>query len=151
MPLIKRLTTLLDPLLVPLQPLVLLLARLYLAKVFIASGWLKLTNWSQTLDLFTSEYHVPVLPPMIAAVAGTFGELVFPSLLVLGLFSRPAAVGLFFVNAMAVISYRDVLFSEGFEAALGQHVLWGCLIAGLAVFGSGVLSVDRLIVGRSSR
>jgi len=78
MPLIKRLTTLLDPLLVPLQPLVLLLARLYLAKVFIASGWLKLTNWSQTLDLFTSEYHVPVLPPMIAAVAGTFGELVFP-------------------------------------------------------------------------
>jgi putative oxidoreductase len=146
---LKRLITLLDPLLGPLQPLALLLARLYLAKVFLASGWLKLTNWSQTLDLFTSEYHVPVLPPILAAVAGTVGELVFPSLLLLGFFSRPAALGLFCVNAMAVISYREVLFSEGFEAALGQHVLWGCLIAGLAVFGAGCLSIDRLIVGRS--
>jgi putative oxidoreductase len=145
---LKRLTTLLDPLLLPLQPVLLLLARLYLARVFIASGWLKLTNWSQTLDLFTSEYHVPVLPPMIAAIAGTFGELVFPSLLLIGFLSRPAAVGLFFVNAMAVISYRDVLFSEGFEAAIGQHVLWGVLASGLAVFGSGLFSLDRLIHGK---
>ena len=107
MEVLRRLSRLLDPLLVPLQPVVLLAARLYLARVFIASGWLKLTNWAQTLDLFTSEYHVPVLPPQIAAVAGTAGELVFPALLVLGLVGRPAAVGLFFVNAMAVISYRD--------------------------------------------
>lgn len=145
----SRVSGLLDPLLIPLQPLLLLAGRVYLAKVFIASGWLKLTNWSQTLDLFTSEYHVPLLPPPVAAVAGTFGELVFPTLLLLGLFSRPAAVGLFFVNAMAVISYRDVLFSEGFEAALGQHVLWGVIIATLAVFGSGVVSLDRVVNGKS--
>lgn len=145
----SRVSGLLDPLLIPLQPLLLLAGRVYLAKVFIASGWLKLTNWSQTLDLFTSEYHVPLLPPPVAAVAGTFGELVFPTLLLLGLFSRPAAVGLFFVNAMAVISYRDVLFSEGFEAALGQHLLWGVIIATLAVFGSGVVSLDRVINGKS--
>jgi putative oxidoreductase len=149
MKLVSRVSGLLDPLLIPLQPLLLLAGRVYLAKVFIASGWLKLTNWSQTLDLFTSEYHVPLLPPPVAAVAGTFGELVFPTLLLLGLFSRPAAVGLFFVNAMAVISYRDVLFSEGFEAALGQHVLWGVIIATLAVFGSGVVSLDRVVNGKS--
>jgi putative oxidoreductase len=149
MKLVSRVSGLLDPLLIPLQPLLLLAGRVYLAKVFIASGWLKLTNWSQTLDLFTSEYHVPLLPPPVAAVAGTFGELVFPTLLLLGLFSRPAAVGLFFVNAMAVISYRDVLFSEGFEAALGQHLLWGVIIATLAVFGSGVVSLDRVINGKS--
>jgi putative oxidoreductase len=148
MKLLTRVSTLLDPLLVPLQPAVLLVARLYLAKVFIASGWLKLTNWSQTLDLFTSEYHVPVLPPAIAAVAGTTGELLFPSLLVLGLLGRPAAVGLFFVNAMAVISYKDVLFSDGFEAALGNHVLWGCMTVALAVFGPGILSLDRLLNGK---
>lgn len=149
MNILKRLTTLLDPLLLPLQPLLLLLTRLYLARVFVASGWIKLTNWPQTLDLFTSEYHVPVLPPIVAAVAGTCGELVFPSLLVLGFVSRPAAVGLFFVNAMAVISYRDVLFSEGFEAALGQHMLWGFMAAVLALFGSGAFSVDRLVHGKA--
>ncbi len=149
MEVLRRLSRLLDPLLVPLQPVVLLAARLYLARVFIASGWLKLTNWAQTLDLFTSEYHVPVLPPQIAAVAGTAGELVFPSLLLLGLVGRPAAVGLFFVNAMAVISYRDVLLSEGFEAAIGQHVLWGCLTLALAVFGPGSLSLDRWLNGKS--
>ncbi len=149
MKLVSRVSRLLDPLLIPLQPLLLLAGRVYLAKVFIASGWLKLTNWSQTLDLFTSEYHVPLLPPPVAAVAGTFGELVFPTLLLLGLFGRPAAVGLFFVNAMAVISYREVLFSEGFEAALGQHVLWGVIIATLAVFGAGVVSLDRVVNGKS--
>jgi putative oxidoreductase len=148
MKMFARVSTLLDPLLAPLQPAVLLVIRLYLAKVFIASGWLKLTNWAQTLDLFTSEYHVPVLPPAIAAVAGTTGELLFPSLLVLGLLGRPAAVGLFFVNAMAVISYKDVLFSEGFEAALGNHVLWGFMTVVLAVFGPGSLSLDRLLNGK---
>lgn len=148
MKLYGRLSTLLDPLLAPLQPAVLLVARLYLAKVFIVSGWLKLTSWSQTLDLFTSEYHVPVLPPAVAAVAGTTGELLFPSLLVIGAFSRPAAVGLFFVNAMAVISYKDVLLSEGFEAALGNHVLWGCMTVVLAVFGPGCWSLDRILNGK---
>lgn len=71
-----------------LQPLALLAARLYVADVFWRSGWIKLTNWDSTVDLFQSEYHVPVLPPTFAAVAGTFGELFFPALLVLGLFGR---------------------------------------------------------------
>ncbi|MEP7246235.1 MAG: DoxX family protein, partial [Gammaproteobacteria bacterium] len=120
-----------------LQPLALLAARLYVADVFWKSGWIKFTNWDSTLDLFRDEYHVPVLPPDLAAVAGTFGELFFPALLVLGLFGRFGALGAFAVNAMAVISYAHVLFQEGFEAAIGQHILWGTLLIGLAVFGPG--------------
>jgi putative oxidoreductase len=151
MDVLARVSRMLDPVLTPLQPLVLFGTRLYLARVFIASGWLKLTQWPQTLDLFTTEYHVPVLPPMLAAIAGTTGELLFPSLLVVGFLGRPAAVGLFFVNAMAVISYRDVLFSEGFEAAIGQHVLWGFMTLVLAAFGPGGLSIDRLLKGKTDR
>jgi putative oxidoreductase len=128
-----------------LQPLALLAARLYVAKIFIWSGWLKLTAWDQTVDLFTSEYHVPLLPPQPAAVLGTFGELFFPTLLVLGLFGRVGALGTFVVNAMAVISYSHVLFGEGFEAAIGQHILWGALTLGLTVFGPGVFSLDWLL------
>jgi len=125
-----------------LQPLTLLAARVYVANVFIKSGWLKLTAWDSTVELFTSEYHVPLLPPEAAAVAGTFGELFFPALLLVGLFGRVGALGTFAVNAVAVISYSHVLFSEGFEAAIGQHILWGVLTLGLTVFGPGFISVD---------
>jgi putative oxidoreductase len=125
-----------------LQSLALLAARVYVADVFIRSGWLKLNSWDQTVELFTSEYHVPVLPPEAAAIAGTFGELFFPTLLLLGLFGRIGALGTFAVNAMAVIAYSHVLLSEGFEAAIGQHILWGVLTLGLTVFGPGFISVD---------
>ena len=133
-----------------LQPLALLAARLYVADVFWRSGWLKLSAWSSTLDLFRDEYHVPVLPPELAAVVGTFGELFFPALLVVGLFGRLGALGTFAVNAMAVISYSHVLLSEGFEAALGNHVLWGTLLLGLTVFGPGKISVDHWLERRSA-
>ena len=50
---------------------------------------------------FVDEYRVPLLPPLLAAVLGTAGELFFPLLLVLGLFGRIGAAGLFAVNALA--------------------------------------------------
>lgn len=123
----------------------LLAARIYIASVFLPSGWLKLSSWSSTLDLFTDEYRVPLLSPEIAAYVGTFGELVFPSLLLLGLFGRLSALATSAVNAMAVISYAHVLFSEGFEAAIGQHLLWAVLLGALAIFGPGRFSLDELL------
>jgi putative oxidoreductase len=122
--------------------LVLLATRFYVGWQFWKSGWLKVTSWSTTLGLFRTEYHVPLLPPPVAAVTGAAGELFFPALLFLGLFSRVGALGGFFVNAMAVISYRQVLLAEGFEAALGQHVLWGFMLLILAVFGPGRFALD---------
>ena len=133
-----------------LQWLALLAARVYVTDVFWKSGWIKFTSWDSTLDLFRSEYHVPLLPPEVAAVAGTFGELFFPALLLVGLFGRVGAIGTFFVNAMAVISYSNVLLAEGSEAALGQHILWGSLLLGLIVFGTGKVSVDTLLQRRSA-
>ncbi len=131
-----------------LRPVFLLGTRWYVSWQFLKSGWIKVTNWQSTLDLFHDEYHVPLLPPDVAAVTGAFGELFFPTLLVLGIGGRIAPLGLFAVNAMAVISYRQVLLTDGFEAALGQHVLWGFMLSVLAVFGSGGLSLDRLIAAR---
>ncbi len=56
-----------------------------------------------------------------------------------------SAIGLFAVNAMAVISYSQVLLAEGSEAALGQHILWGTLLVFLIVYGPGKLSLDYLL------
>ena len=81
-------------------------------------------------------------------MAGTFGEIVFPVLLIVGLLSRYAAAGLFAVNILAVVSYAHVLLTEGFEAALGQHWLWGFMLLVLAVFGPGRWALDSL-TGRS--
>jgi len=128
--------------------------RLWIASEFLRSGWLKVTSWENTLFLFHEEYHVPLLPPDLAAVAGTTGELLFPVLVALGLFGRLSALGLGAVNVMAVVAYAHVLLSEGFEAALGQHVLWGFALLVITVFGPGRLSVDSLLLrgfgGRST-
>lgn len=137
---------LLDPLRAPL----LAVARLWVAWQFLKSGWLKVTSWENTLFLFTEEYHVPLLPPTMAAITGTIGELVFPVLLVAGLAGRLAALGLSAVNVMAVVAYAHVLLAEGFEAALGDHVLWGVVLLVLAVAGPGSLSLDALMTRRGN-
>lgn len=149
MNLVTRLNDLLARGLAPLADLVALGARAYVAWQFMKSGWLKLQDWGSTLDLFENEYRVPLLTPHLAAVAGTAGELLFPALLITGLCGRLGAVGLFAVNGLAVISYSHVLLQEGFEAAIGQHVLWGWLLIMLAVYGPGRISVDHWLAGRS--
>jgi putative oxidoreductase len=133
------------------QSLVALGVRWYVSWQFLKSGWLKVSNWPATLDLFRTEYHVPLLPPAVAAVSGAFGELFFSLLLVLGIGGRVGPLGLFTVNLMAVISYRQVLLAEGYEAALAQHVLWGFMLVMLAVYGLGLFSVDHLLLKRMDR
>jgi len=129
----------------PLQSLFALGARWYVSWQFLKSGYIKITNWQSTLYLFENEYHTPLLSPHVAAVTGSFGELFFPTLLVIGFASRLCAIGLSFVNLMAVISYRQVLLAEGYEAALAQHVLWGTLLLFLMIYGPGKLSLDYLL------
>ncbi|MBK7355957.1 MAG: DoxX family protein [Propionivibrio sp.] len=140
---ITKLHNLLAQALDALQPLFLLMTRWYVSWQFLKSGWLKFSSWQTTLSLFRDEYHVPVLPPELAAVVGTFGELFFPVLLVLGLGGRIGALGLSAVNLMAVISYAYVLLAEGSEAALAQHVLWGFMLVTIALFGNGSLALER--------
>jgi len=150
MNLVKNFLSLLEKLLNPLQPLFLLFTRLYVAKQFLQSGWLKVTSWQTTLALFHDEYHVPLLPPDVAAVVGSFGELFFPVLLVLGVGGRIGPLGLSAVNIMAVVSYSQVLLAEGNEAAIGQHILWGFMLLVLALFGNGSLALDRFWMKSSS-
>ncbi len=132
-----------------LQPIFLLATRLYVSWEFLKSGRIKLMSWDTTVYLFENEYRTPLLPPFAAAIAGTAGELILPLLLIAGLASRVGALGLFAVNALAVISYQHVLLAEGFEAALGQHVLWGFMLALLAILGPGRISIDQLLVRRA--
>lgn len=126
-----------------LQPLAQLLARLFVAQAFFMSGLTKLRDWDITLALFSDEYHVPLLPPNVAAVMGTGGELVLPVLLALGLAGRFAAAGLSVVNVVAVLSLAEIA-----PAALHQHQLWGCLLVGVLLWGPGKWSADAWLMRR---
>ncbi len=137
---VRKANAALKALLNALQAPAQLLARLYIANVFFSSGLTKLRDWDITVALFQDEYKVPLLSPEVAAALGTFGEIVLPIFLVLGLGSRIPALGLFVVNVVAVLSLSDIA-----PAALQQHITWGVLLAALALFGSGKWSVDAAL------
>ncbi len=126
-----------------LQPLFALAIRVYLARVFIVSGLVKLGNWTGTLGLFENEYHVPLLPPHVAAYLGTAAEVGLPIFVLLGLGTRAAAIALFVFNAVAATSYPDLS-----PAGLKDHVLWGALMLVLVFYGPGKIALDAWIERR---
>lgn len=132
-----------------LRPIADLVARLYVARVFLLSGLSKVQDWETTLYLFREEYHVPLLPPELAAGVAATGELVLSVLLAIGLCTRFSAAGLFVLNGVAVISYYDALASS--PAALHDHMEWGIILALLFTAQAGFLSVDRLMASWRSR
>jgi putative oxidoreductase len=119
------------------------LLRLWVAAAFFKSGLAKVTSLETTILLFEYEYQVPVLSPVVAAYLSTAGELGFSALLVLGLFGRLAALGLFFVNVVAVISYPALM-----EHALQMHYAWGLVLLVLVLRGPGKLSIDHVAARR---
>lgn len=121
-----------------LAPLADLGLRLWVATVFFKSGLTKIASFDSTVQLFTYEYHVPLLSPEVAAYLGTFTELVFPVLLVLGLGGRLSAGVLFLFNIVAVISYPDLN-----PAGIEQHQVWGLMLLVTLLHGPGKLSVDH--------
>lgn len=123
-----------------------LVLRLYLLKVFFQSGLTKIQSWQSTIDLFAYEYNVPFLPPEVAAMAATGGELILPVLILLGLLTRPAAIGLFVLNAVAAYAYALTDFYN-FTGML-DHILWGAMILVYILYGSSPLSLDNLFFGR---
>ena len=127
--------------------LILLAIRLFVGWQFFKAGLTKVRDWESTLFLFRDEYSVPILPPWVGAAAGTAGELLLPALLFVGLFSRPAALGLFVVNVVAVISYPS-LFEFACPAALRDHFYWGALLLVVMAFGSGRFSLDAALKSR---
>lgn len=120
--------------------LLLLFTRLWVASIFLKSGYLKFTTWDSTLYLFEEEYQVPFIPWEIAAYLGTAAELILPIFLILGLLTRPMAAVLFVFNIIAVISY-PVIWESGFY----DHQLWGLMILINVVWGAGAISTDKYL------
>ncbi|WP_423063917.1 DoxX family protein [Candidiatus Paracoxiella cheracis] len=127
-----------------LTPLADLLARLWISWMFFQAGLVKIQAWQSTVNLFTYEYSVPLLPPTTAAIIGTVLELVLPVLLVLGLGGRITILIFFLYNIVAAASYHYLWTPMGWSG-LSQHINWGLLLALLMTHGPGKLSLDYWI------
>lgn len=119
----------------------LLVARLGAAAIFFFSGRTKvegiLTITDSTYELFRTDYALPLVPPEIAAHAATYSEHLFPILLVLGLFTRPAAAALLAMTlVIEIFVYPD---------AWPTHLSWAGLLLPLIARGGGAWSLDRLL------
>jgi len=127
-------------LLCKLQSPFLLYIRVYVAWVFLKSGMHKIGDWETTVMLFEYEYQVPLLSFELAAYLATFGELVFPVILIAGIGTRFSAIALSFINIMAVVSYYATL-AKG--AGLVWHYLWGTMLFINIIYGGGFFSIDQ--------
>jgi putative oxidoreductase len=128
---------------IPLS-LIQLAGRVAIFNVFWNSAQSKLASWPVTLQLFTAEYHVPLLPPDIAAPLATATELGGSMLIFLGLITRFAALAL--LGVVAIIQ----LFV--FPGNWPDHLLWSSLLLLMIARGAGVVSLDhaiwRLLLGK---
>ena len=119
--------------------------RVYVAWVFLKSGLHKIGDWETTLVLFEYEYQVPLLSFELAAYLATFGELVFPVILIAGLGTRYTALALSVINIVAVVSYYATL-AKG--AGLVWHYLWGTMLLTSIIYGGGLFSLDHWLKTR---
>ena len=138
--------------------LVALLARLGIGATFWLSGQTKIEGlvldpivlhaqlgWPHVsegaLELFRSEYALPLLPPELAATMAAFSEHLFPLMLVLGLGTRFAALALLGMTAVIeVFVYPD---------AWPTHAVWAACLLYLVARGAGAASLDHLLARRA--
>src|SRR5262249_4203813 len=108
--------------------------RVGAAAVFWNSAMTKLANWDTTIELFTDEYKVPLLPPELAASLALSIELTTPVLLVLGLLTRAAALVLLGMTMVIEI----LVYSQAWPT----HIQWAAMLLVLLCRGAGTLSLD---------
>lgn len=129
------------------ESIALLFVRIVLAGIFWRSGQTKITEGSwftirdTTWELFRTEYSGVPLPSDLAAVLATGAEHLFPVLLVLGLFTRGAALALLGMTmVIQIFVYPDAWWTE--------HSLWTALALVLIVRGGGRLAIDTVLTAR---
>ncbi|WP_444454865.1 DoxX family protein [Rhodobacter capsulatus] len=124
---------------VPLD-LVCIALRLFPALVFLQSGRTKvegLTIKPSTYYLFAHDYALPLIPPEIAAPLAASAEHLLPALMIAGLFTRVAALGLIGMTAVIEIFV--------YPEAWITHGLWVSALFALVVLGPGRFSLDRAL------
>lgn len=105
----------------------------------VEAGWPRVSDGA--LELFRSEYALPLIPPELAASMAAVAEHVFPLLLLVGLASR--------FSALALLVMTLVIQVFVYPSAFATHGLWAALMLYLMARGPGVVSLDHLVARRA--
>ncbi|MEO8530934.1 MAG: DoxX family protein [Deltaproteobacteria bacterium] len=155
------------------------LARLVFAGVllmyFVNSGWGKIGTGLLSPDIGAFYQIFPKqvaaangdlstfgLFPRLIILAGTIGEILLPILIVVGLLTRLAALGM--IGFVAIQTATDI-WGHGTDATTigawfdtysdsliaDQRAFWVLTLVTLVMMGAGPLSLDQIIRGRSTR
>ncbi len=133
-----------------------LLGRFSVAAVFWKSGQTKIEGLAidivsgqvelglprlsaSAIDLFRDEYRLPLIPPELGALLAAVGEHALPLLLLLGLGTRFAALGLLVMTAVIQLWV--------YPAAYPTHGVWAAVLLWLMVRGPGAVSLDHAWAG----
>lgn len=122
-----------------LIPLGDLIARIWIAQIFLRDGWFKFQNWSSTVNLFNHHYFIS--PAFVAALV-IAAEIILPILLILGLGGRIIILLFFIFNIITMYSYNFIWTPEG-ATNLNQQIAWGMLLMLLMLHGAGRWSLDH--------
>ncbi|WP_181704861.1 DoxX family protein [Chthonobacter rhizosphaerae] len=127
--------------------------RIALAVPFFNSG---LTKWdgfqlsAGARYLFTEEFRLHILgdtfpypAPILMAYGAAIGEIVLPILLVLGLGTRLAALGILAMTAVIQLTIPD--------GWANFHLPWAAMALALLAFGGGQASIDHAILRPTDR
>ncbi len=130
-----------------------LLLRVAIAVPFFRSGLTKWEGWFQLspsadylfsqefqLHLFGQSYPYPV--PHVMALMSGCGEIVLPILLVLGLATRFAALGILVMTLIIQLTIPD--------GWANFHLPWAAMALAVVTYGPGGLAVDRLFLTKHS-
>ena len=122
-----------------------LVTRLSIAGVFWQSGQTKVDGFhisDSAIELFRSEYRLPLIDPTVGAYLAAIAEHLFPALLVVGLATR--------FSALALLSMTLVIEIFVYPDAWPTHGTWAACFLILMTRGAGMVSLDHLIAKRQS-
>jgi len=124
-----------------------LVARITLGVVFVQTGWGKLNHMSVAVENFR-KWGIPA--PEVQAPFSSTCELVFGALLLIGFWTRFAAIPLIIVMlvAMKVTAFDpQQAANEGTLSYLFglTEYLYVVILLWLAIYGPGPVSVDRMV------
>jgi len=102
--------------------------------------------------------NAPLFPDTLIVYAGTYAEFILPVLVVIGLFTRLASLGM--LGFIAVMTFVDIFLHNADATAIGhlfdrvqdsaiadQRLLWCLPLIYLVLKGPGFFSIDTLLGG----
>lgn len=101
-------------------------------------GWPRLSD--SVVDLFRDEYHLPLVPPEIAATMAATAEHLFPVLILFGFATR--------LSALALLGMTMTIQLFVYPDAYPTHGTWAAVLLYLMMHGPGKLSLDHWIARR---